>query len=414
MFFEKLTPFLICLLFFTIEVFKSGGKANIGIYILSIYMVSFFGAIFLPFEDIEYTFFAGIYLTVIILMFLVPAFSVRSDRFKVLKLTHHSLFRFVSWFFILWGGFSIIYFVPVVIGIFFSGESFLILRTNMVGGESYTQVGIPYFIASLGSQFYPIVLILFFYSLSVNRDGRIFNSLLLISSTSYIFNVLTAVGRDGFVLWSMSFVFSLIVFARFMSLQQIKKIKILIFIMGSLFLLFFIPITISRFVILGGADAVYFSILSYASQQLAYFNQFFNSGFDFPNEPERLFPIINLITGKTKENVDFLSRHYYLLDAYGLDFFTFKTFVGDFYVYLGFWTVFYIALFFSVGGFLIFKNNGKISLERILLLTLFCQIPLHGVFYYKLQYTLSNIYMILVLLLVFVLYFFRLLLKRVS
>ncbi|HJF69446.1 MAG TPA: hypothetical protein K8V05_01670, partial [Butyricimonas virosa] len=72
------------------------------------------------------------------------------------------------------------------------------MRTDMVGGTVYFNVNIFYYLTTFVSQFYPIILICYFFSITNLHYSRSYNYLLLFSSTAYIVNVLASVGRDGF------------------------------------------------------------------------------------------------------------------------------------------------------------------------------------------------------------------------
>lgn len=385
---------------------------NVGSCLVFLYFMSMLGSVFLPLEDIEYSFEAAAYLFFIWFMFFVPALAIRSSNFSDIKTIDLKIFNLVSWCFIVSGIYSIVFFAPIVIDIFLSGESLVILRTDMVAGETYYDAGFAYYVATLASQFYPIAIIFYFYSKLFTKNSGFFNALLLLSSTSYIFNVLASVGRDGFVLWGLSLVFAFLLFNKFIDKEQAKTFKKLFILLSIAFAFAFIPITFSRFIILGGVGDVYFSILSYFSQQFGYFNEMYNSGIYFPSDVSKIFPIVDLIAGRDKVVVDFLADNLYYKNLYGIDINVFKTFVGDFYLYLGYFGTLIFSVTFGFVGWIIFRNNGIVSLEKIIILTLAIQIPLHGLFYYKLGHNISNVYMLVVFSIVLFFYFSRIYEKK--
>ena len=54
------------------------------------------------------------------------------------------------------------------------------------------------------------------------------------------------------------------------------------------------------------------------------------------------------------------------------------------------------AIFFKVG------RNRRIPFNMLILYTFIAQIPLHGVFYYMLGFVVSNLYMIIIVIMLFV------------
>lgn len=409
---EKIYVVLIILSLLIAYICWTRSVLNVGAYLLSIYLFSFVGALFLPDNGAIFTFEAGSYLLLLLFFFVTPSLAIDSGRVWGVRLIDSTLFRCMAFVLIVSGWFSILYFLPVVFRLFLSGESFVILRTDMVGGETYVDASIYYYLASFASQFYPVTITLYFYSILFTNNGRAFNNLLLLSSTAYIFNVLAAVGRDGVVLWSMSFLFAFFLFKNFFTERHLKHFRRIAFLACALFLAVFVPITISRFSILGGAEAVFLSLLSYSSQQLMYFNEIYNSGFTFPYEPSRIFPLIGYALGFDQEGGDFLEYNRAFYEAYGIDINVFKTFVGDFYVYLGSSVTFWVGLFFCISSLIILRNNGIVTLEKLIFATLLCQVPLHGVFYYKLGYNVSNLYFLAVVTIAVLISFSRLFSNR--
>lgn len=408
----KILSLVFIFLFWLLYSLRNKSFLNVGSCLVFLYFLSVLGSVFLPMEDIEYSFEAAAYLFFIWFMFFVPALIIRSSNFSGIKTIDLKIFNLVSWCFIVSGIYSIVFFAPIVIGIFLSGESLVILRTDMVAGETYYDIGFAYYAAGLASQFYPIIIIFYFYSKLFTKNSGFFNALLLLSSTSYIFNVLASVGRDGFVLWGLSFVFSFLLFKNFISKEQAKNFNKIFIFLGVTFAFVFFAITFSRFIILGGVGDVYFSILSYFSQQFGNFNEIYNSGIYFPSDVSKIFPIVDLIAGRDKIAVDFLAENSYFKNLYGIDINVFKTFAGDFYFYLGYFWTLILSVSFGFFGWIVFRNNGIFSLERIIVLTLAVQIPLHGLFYYKLGHNVSNIYMLVVFFIALFFYISRMYAKK--
>ncbi|HHX69733.1 MAG TPA: oligosaccharide repeat unit polymerase [Gallicola sp.] len=382
---------------------RNSNKLTIGNYLISLYSFSVLLTLLNVDETIIFSIKATLFFNIILLLFIIPVMRFKGNNIYTIRSNQLQIFNVVSYLFIISGISAIIFFLPTVYKLFSSNISLLVLRTNMVGGESYVGPGAFYNISNLISQFYPIILIFYFYSISFLNKSKLFNFLLLLSSTSYIFNVLSVVGRDGFILWLMSYIFSFLLFRNHISKKSKQKhIKLLYYTIGVA-LLFIVPITIARF-FYQGHEAGLDSIVKYSGAQFANFNNFFNR---IPN-PEKygsftdIFPIFNF--NFRSSDVIFLDSWEEKVWAFGIDTNVFSTFIGSFYLSIGKVGTFILGIVFFVLGYLISKNSNQVSLSKIILITLFAQIILHGFFYYKLAYTVSNIYMILT---VFLSLFFR-------
>ncbi|GEM_PF-2700603 len=376
---------------------RKNNSLTIGNYILLLYGLSVSLTFLNNNQDIIFSIEATFFFNLILLLFLIPIIKYKGDTFINLSPKQIILFNKISYFFIWTGIATILFFLQAVIRVFTSDVSLLVLRTNMVGGERYVNTGFLLNIFNLISQFYPIILIFYFYSITFLKKSKRFNTLLLISSTSYIFNVLSAVGRDGFILWLMSYLFAFLIFKNYMIRNVYRKQIKIFFYFFTIALVFLIPITVSRFFYQGKKAGIE-SLVNYSGSQFANFNNIFNR---VPN-PEKhgslynLFPILNL---NKNNNEDFLTEWENRVWVLGIDPNIFSTFIGSIYLEIGKLGTFIFAVCFSIIGNFISRASKTTSFSRILLLTLFSQIVLHGLFYYKLAYTVSNIYMISVVIL---------------
>ena len=238
---------------------------SVGIYLIVLYLCSVACSFLVDNSNKVYSLEASCYFVVVLLLFLFPI--LKYDTTKVNKIALHNpiAFKCLCDVFIVGGICAYIYFLPVVYNLFFSGTSLLILRTDMVGGESYYETNVFYYVVTFLCQFYPVVLVCYFFSITHLCYSKHYNNLLLFSSTAYIVNVLSNVGRDGVVLWSMSYIFTFILFYRFLSKEQIRWQRRLFKRLLFVFMLFFVPITVARFFINGFKDGVMsiFSIFSF-------------------------------------------------------------------------------------------------------------------------------------------------------
>ena len=359
--------FLFYLLLFFYFYKRNHDIITLGTYFIALYLISAILTVLEDNTDKIYSVNATLFFLFILYLFLHPVFEFDKINGSEIKFYNQNLFRFICFAFIIGGVLAYAFFLPTVFRIFTSKESLLILRTDMIGGERYINVSYLYYIVTFACQFYPIVMIFYFFSITHLNYSKGFNNLLFFSSTAYIVNVLSVVGRDGIVLWTMSYIFSF----------------------------FFFSITIARFFI-GGIDSGFLAITSYFGQQFGNFNNFFNR-FDLnylQYDITSILPIIPI----GKENVDILTEHKNFISSFGFDKFVFSTFIGDFYINFGPLFVFIWAFIHALFNTFIIKKKRMICFGKILYITLISQLPLHGIFYYKLGYVVSNLYIVVMIL----------------
>ncbi len=387
--------FLFYLLLFFYFYKRNHDIITLGTYFIALYLISAILTVLEDNTDKIYSVNATLFFLFILYLFLHPVFEFDKINGSEIKFYNQNLFRFICFAFIIGGVLAYAFFLPTVFRIFTSKESLLILRTDMIGGERYINVSYLYYIVTFACQFYPIVMIFYFFSITHLNYSKGFNNLLFFSSTAYIVNVLSVVGRDGIVLWTMSYIFSFILFYRYMSKEQIAIQKRRLKYLCVIFSFFFFSITIARFFI-GGIDSGFLAITSYFGQQFGNFNNFFNR-FDLnylQYDITSILPIIPI----GKENVDILTEHKNFISSFGFDKFVFSTFIGDFYINFGPLFVFIWAFIHALFNTFIIKKKRMICFGKILYITLISQLPLHGIFYYKLGYVVSNLYIVVMIL----------------
>ncbi|WP_343021775.1 O-antigen polymerase [Flavobacterium sp. PL12] len=352
-------------------------------------------------ENIIYSIEATFFFLMVFMLYMIPILKFKPKYLNYIPRNQIKLFRVVSYFFIFFGIISYVYFLPIVYKLFSSGGSLMVLRTDMVGGANYVGEGFLPIILNFTCQFYPIILVFYFYSISYLNNKKIFNNLLLFSSTAYILNVLAAIGRDGFILWMMSYIFTFLLFYSFMTpVIKVKQKKVFIYIF-VIALTFLVPITVARFYRGDVPDSGINSLKSYAGAQFANFNNFYNR-IDKPEEigsVNNLLPILNFFDGQSKGNQDFLSNWDNNVFKYGVDPNVFSTFIGSFFLQIGTIRTVGVSLFAFIIGSSLSRRCKRVDFSKLLLITIFSQIVLHGFFYFKLAYTVSFVYLISVIIL---------------
>lgn len=342
----------------------------------------------------KYSFEASFYFLGTLLLFLLPILKFDSNNIRLIKPVNLGLFNMIAYIFIILGFATYVYYVPILLNMLSSGDTLANLRALNDLGTSFHDIDSIFFVLSLFCQFSPIVITFYFYSLAFTPNGNFFNRLLLFSSTAYIISALSAVGRTGLIMWPMYYIFSYILFRKFLSDRNKSKSNNLLLIVAAICMIIFIPITFSRYAERG----VLLSLLHYIASQFGYFNQYYQLPIITNNSISHMFPIFRFIFGEGPRlsvyDIGMLN-----LDAYGVNLNQFATFIGSFILVYDKAIFLVISLVYNLILYFVFINNKVVSFGKVILITLVSQIPLQGIFYYQMAYTICNIYMILTILL---------------
>jgi len=397
--------------------YKANSKINIAFYVVGLYFLSLVGGLFLDSSltpAVEaYSLSATVLFLILLSLFFVPTILVDSAKMKSVYCPNVSVFNFICYGFIFIGIISYLYFVPIIYELLTSLSDLKALRGNLVGGDTHHEIDLFYLFITLGCQFYPIVLLFYFHSVCYQPHKKWFNRLLLFSSTAYIVNVLAGIGRDGFVLWTMSYIFSYILYKNILPLESQSKIKRTLTLLLVIFSVFFFAISISRFYREDSVYLLFQYLLLYFSQQFGEFNQFISAVDNVDVDVAKIFPLTEVFIEKVNTKT-LLADHENFLSQYGFNKYVFKTFLGMFYENLCLSVTVFVSFLFSLffSFFALLGNHKNVFLGKLIMITMFSQITLHGIFYYKLGYMVSNIYMLICMLLA-VVFSFRFTLKKV-
>lgn len=380
----------------------TGRKINIGSYLIMIYILSLLSSFYVDNDNMpyarqdwtKYSFEASFYFLGTLLLFLLPIMKFDSNNIKLIKPVNLRLFNMIAYIFILFGFATYVYYVPILIDMLSLGNSLANLRALNDLGTTFHDIDNLFFVISLFCQFSPIVITFYFYSLAFTPNGHVFNRMLLFSSTAYIVSALSGVGRAGLILWPMYYIFSYLLFRKFLSDQNKSKAINLLLIIASICVIIFIPITFSRY----GDRGVTLSLLHYIASQFGYFNQYYQVPIQVDNNISKMFPIFRFMfeDGPRLSTYEFSMS---LFETYGVNLNQFATFIGHFILIYDKTSFFVISLVYNLILYLVFINNKVVSFGKMILITLVSQIPLQGIFYYMMAWTICNIYMILTILL---------------
>ena len=376
----------------------TGRKINIGSYLISLYVLSLLSSFYVD-NDImpyarqdwtKYSFEASFYFLGTLLLFLLPILKFDSNNIKLIKPVNLGLFNIIAYIFIILGFANYVYYLPILINMLSTGDTLATLRALNDMGTTFHDIDPIFFVLSLFCQFSPIVITFYFYSLAFTPNGNVFNRLLLFSSTAYIVSALSAVGRTGLIMWPMYYIFSFLLFRKFLSDRNKSKAKNLLLIVASICVIIFIPITFSRY----SERGVLVSLLHYIASQFGYFNRYYQLPIVTNNSISYMFPIFRFIFGEGPRSSVY-DLNILNLEIYGTDLNQFATFIGSFILVYDKASFFVISLVYNLILYLVFINNKVVSFGKVILITLVSQIPLQGIFYYQMAFTISNIYMIL-------------------
>lgn len=381
-------PFIyfISLLVFNIIRVKS---FNLGNFLLSLYAVSALLSIFLykveflHYKDTDILLSSCIFYCVVLTIFFLPFLSKsRSWEYRI-ALPDDRAFTYISVLLAAINILGILLLLKVVV--FVLGYDPKSLRD--AGLRSVYAVGT---IESAGlwllghfSDFYLVLLIFFFYSVTYLKKGVFFNCLLFTASLSTIVNGLASGGRTQIIYWLLVFISCFLYFRKDMAAQLRRRLLFFGLLFLTLIVAYITMVTASRFENAFSGETDYeeaFSVIDYSGQIFLNFNNFFanfeHKGYTFA----RIFPFIYDWTHSVNFDLVVYKR------SIAMDIGVFSTFLGDWYIDMGITGIVIYAFFYTIAGFLIKRDYipGTRKIQQILLYFLVFQVPLNGLFYYSL------------------------------
>lgn len=315
-------------------------------------------------------------------LFIIPFASFTENKNERIILPNKEILDVFSSIIIILSFFSIAFFSSGVVKVFSLASLSDARNDRYIYGDSYIETGITYTICSVSASMFVFALLLFFIYLCIGGHKKRC-TLLFISSFSEVMHVLTEVGRDGVVFWLFNFIFLSLLFKDYMGEDKKRMIKRIFYIFGSVALVPFVLISLSRF-----EGNVIGDLVSYMGQQFKHFCYYFD--FDpLPVSYGRSFPLYYEITNQTMpENVLYgnsLTRST-TFGTFIRGFFTNFGLLGTFFVGVIMWTLFKMCM-----G----RPNNKLKFNKLFIYLLYFQIYGQGVFYFR-QYTRGgNLFIVL-------------------
>lgn len=249
-------------------------------------------------------------------------------------------------------------------------------------------------IAVLGAFCSVYCIYIYFYCAATNSFPKA-RKYLLLSSTSFIIYTLNVAGRDGIVIWLLSYIAGYFFFHRYLPVKQIKVTKSVLGAVLIITLPVLIFITSSRFSDSSDKSSGFDSVLSYAGQALPNMSY----AIDLTNKIHRrsgdgIFPIA-LIREITVGNENrFVQMEEDAL--YGFRSNQFPSYVGFFYPSYPFYVLLIFVILFNI----VVVTSGKISRQKFdsvsfLPAYTWSMIPIVGIFYFYYGELIGNVFLIL-------------------
>lgn len=237
------------------------------------------------------------------------------------------------------------------------------------------------------STFFIIYLFYFFVGL-INKWNKLITFSMLLGALSFVINVLTVSGRDGFVLFILSFVLAFLLFENHLNEKLKKKIKLIGFFLGIIFFTIFFIITANRFSDINDGNllsAFNVGVLNYFSMQpftfndvLKYHDTFSYGRGSFPLFYSWFFEIEN-----TERDVSMAYMY------------NFAGYIGSFYKNGAFlFTTFFVGLFYLIFIRIKFMYK-KYYIYQFSIISLYIFFMTSGLFYFRLGDKGGNLYILL-------------------
>ena len=375
-------------------------------FLISIYTLSFLCSVLLIVLEFQQknpkidNYFVGyLFLTFSLWLYLYPFIDTNDSNFEYLRIPSKKILKFVSVVISVCSIYSIFFYLPVAYKMIAVDIADIANIRAMVtsGNHPFIEPSIKNGLAKLFAFLYNVQLILFFINLVIDKRIRFFSWIILFSSLSYPIFVLAFMGRDGIVFWIFSFVFSFLLFRKYLHDGILKTLKKIIFVIFSFFLFFFLIISVGRF-LFANEDAMrlFESLLSYMGQGSINFAEYYYIPNMISDGGQSLFlPLVKNVDLNYKEQVSSLLYNYDIVP------WIFKTFVSSIYTSIGslFSLILGLILLFVYKNFFKERKKGVLSFSFLLIYTVFFTVYSQGAFYLTYYHNIAHLSVLLIFLL---------------
>ena len=374
-------------------------------FLISIYTLSFLCSVLLIILEFQQknpkidNYFGGyLFLTVSLWLYLYPFIEINDSNFEYLRIPSKKIIKCISVILSVCSIYSIVFYLPVAYKMIAVDIADIANVRSMVttGNHPFIEPSIKNGLAKLFAFLYNLQLTLFFINLIIDRKIRFFSWVILFSSLSYPVFVLAFMGRDGIVFWIFSFIFSFLLFRKYLHggiLKTLKKITVVIF---SFFLFFFLIISVGRFLVANeDAMQLFESLLSYIGQGPINFAEYYYIPNMISDGGQSLFlPLVKDVDLNYKNQIDSLLYNYDIVP------WIFKTFISSIYTSIGslFLLIFGLILLFVYKYSFKEKKKGVLSFPFVLVYTVFFTVYSQGVFYLTYYHNIAHLTVLLIFL----------------
>jgi hypothetical protein len=352
-------------------------------WILIVYFSSFIAAIILEKVYITgvYKIESSLYFIIVLLLFITPFLKIRGNKPIVINANETLIFKIAKVYAFL-GILAVLYYLPSVKEALSGNLGF---NRQLVGERSYVATrGIFAVIMSLIANVFPHNLLIYFYSIQKKWPKK-WSILLLLSSLSFVTLSLANVGRDGIVLWSLTYISLYLLFKCNLTDLYKRKVRRTFYILLIPSIILFLLITFSRF-----SEAASYqnnpaiALLDYGGQQYRNFALQYSAHEISPeniifNGARAFFLKLGILENHISRGIEY--NELYMQKNYGTSLNVFSTFLGSLRLSIGNISTVIIGVIW----FLMFSMFNKFNkFSTIFIYVFFYQIILHGIFYYRL------------------------------
>jgi oligosaccharide repeat unit polymerase len=364
---------------------------DISAFVVSLYTISSFFSIIIDLSDLRSFDTKNYHISLaptILYCFLLtlviwPFYRFKSEIFLLIKVNKSKLFNSIVYFY--FGCFLIILITSFGNIIQILSGDMGALRNAISRGELIIDKDAGsnpvIMLAGIFGEFSIIMLLFYFCSICFLKRTRLFNTIILLSSTSIIIIAIAGVDRSKVIYWMITYGAMLILFWRRMSVKQHKNVSIVTVFFLSLIIIYFLALTFSRFQANDAGSKG--SMISYTGQSFINFCYFFDNVTYREFSLQRIFPLYyKLFVNNGIRNSTGLNSVISLQTNKEIG--VFSTFIGDIMVASGkIIGVIYCFIFYIVCRILIiFKKRKFMYFDQILIVFCLITIPMLGVFTY--------------------------------
>ena len=346
-----------------------------------------------------------VFFSILILIWPLAKFEKEiTSEIKIIELEKER-YEFLVFFIVSISVYSIFFFGKNIFQVFNSDLS--VLRNQIMVDGGFYESSIFSKIAVFGAYLSPIALFLYFYTLAVHENYKL-RMLLLLSSTSFIFYTLNVAGRDGIIIWVITYLALLCLFYPLLEREIIKNQKKLILTSMMIFLPILLIISFARFAqfdVEGSDDSnknVLFSMINYIGMQPYELSDRIEQLeiIDYNGEPRSIYPLLfnirDAFFGVVNDS-DINNRNELRSESLDLGLKTqkFVYYIGDLLSELGMLGLIIVT---SIIYFICRINlkiiDSSISISRLLISFTWYMIIIVGVFYFYYGQVVGNVFLL--------------------